>query len=140
MRSATPGLRRHAALRESDELDVDPVAKGLADPHDRFEIVEADIIVDIDVAARAVAPFRISVRTSAEARASIGSATRWRWMRSSGDALAHAAPLDVGQARRAEMGLVEMEVAVDKRRQEEQPLEVDAFVSRRRGPPACALR
>ena len=74
------------------------------------------------------------MRTSADARASIGSATRWRWMRSSGDALAHAAPLDVGQARRAEMGLVEMDVAVDERRQEEQPVEVDAFVGGRRGP------
>ena len=50
------------------------------------------------------------------------------------DALANAAPFDVGKARRAEMGLVEMDVALDKSRQEEQPLEVDAFVGRRRGP------
>ena len=51
-RSGAPGLRRHAALRESDELDVDPITKGLANPDDRFEIVEADIVVDVDVAAR----------------------------------------------------------------------------------------
>ena len=56
------------------------------------------------------------------------------------DALAHAAPLDMGQARRAKMGLVEMEVAVDKRRQEEQAVEVDAVVGRRLQSPARESR
>ena len=44
-----------------------------------------------------------------------------------GDALAHAASLDMGQAWRVPMGLVEMDVAVDERRQEQQPVEIDAF-------------
>ena len=115
------GLRRHAALRESDELDVDPVTKGLADPDDRFEIVEADIIVDIDVAAHA----RRAVRDQrADERRRAGLDRQGDPMALDAlerDALANAAPLDMGQARRAEMGLVEMDVALDKRRQEEQP-------------------
>ena len=43
------------------------------------------------------------------------------------DALAHAAPLDMGQARRAPMRLVEMDVAVNERRQEERALKIDAL-------------
>ena len=45
----------------------------------------------------------------------------------SGDAFAHAASLDMGQARRAPMRLVEMDVAVDKRRQEQRARKIDAF-------------
>ena len=47
-----------------------------------------------------------------------------------GDTLAHAASLDIGQARRAPMRLVEMDVAVDERRQEEVPAEIDTFAAR----------
>ena len=46
-------LRHHAALREGDELNVDPVAKGLAHAEHGFEIGEADVVVDVDVAAHA---------------------------------------------------------------------------------------
>ena len=129
-----PGLRRHAALRERDELNVDPVAKGLAHPDDRFEIVEADVIVDVDVAARA----RRAVgdqRADERRRAGLDRQRDPMALDAlGGDALAHAASLDMGQARRAPMGLVEMDVAVDERRQEEHPVEVDALVGRRRGP------
>ena len=44
-----------------------------------------------------------------------------------GDPLAHAASLDMGQPRRAPMRLVEMDVAVNERRQEERALEIDAL-------------
>ena len=44
-----------------------------------------------------------------------------------GDPLAHAASLDMGQTRRAPMRLVEMDVAVDERWQEERALEIDAL-------------
>ena len=112
-------LRRHAALREGHELNVDPVAKGLAHPQHGFEIGEADVVVDVDVAAharRAVGDQRADERRGARldrqrdamALDALG-----------GDALAHAASLDMGQARRAPMRLVEMDVAVDERRQEE---------------------
>ena len=129
-----PGLRRHAALRERDELNVDPVAKGLAHPDHRLEIVEADIIVDVDVAARA----RRAVHDQrADKRRRAGFDRQGDLMALDalgGDALAHAASLDMGQARRAPMGLVEMEVAVDERRQEEHAVEIDAFAGRRRCP------
>ena len=46
-------LGRHAALREGDELNVDPVAIGLAHPQHGLEIGEADVVVDVDVAAHA---------------------------------------------------------------------------------------
>ena len=135
-----PGLGRHAALREGDELNVDPVAKGLAHPDHRFEIVEADIVVDIDMAAHA----RHAVRDQrADKRRRAGFDRQGDLMALDalgGDALAHAASLDMGQARRAPMGLVEMEVAVDERRQEEQAVEIDAFVGRPPQFPAHASR
>ena len=98
----------------------------------RFEIVEADIIVDVDVAARAR---RAVGDQRADKRRRAGFDRQGDLMALDalgGDALAHAASLDMGQARRAPMGLVEMEVAVDERRQEQQPAEIDAF---RRSPP-----
>ena len=52
----------------------------------------------------------------------------------SGNALAHAASLDMGQPRGAPMGLVKMEVAVDERRQEEHAAQIEAVASRRRCP------
>ena len=47
-----------------------------------------------------------------------------------GDPLAHAVSLDMGQARRAPMRLVEMDVAVDERRQEERARKIDALARR----------
>ena len=44
-----------------------------------------------------------------------------------GDPLAHAPSLDMGQARRAPMRLVEMDVAVDKSGQEQGAREIDAL-------------
>jgi hypothetical protein len=129
-----PGLGRHAALREGDELNVDPVAKGLAHPDHSFEIVEADIVVDIDMAAGA----RHAVhdqRTDKRRRAGLNRQGHLMALGPLDDnALAHAASLDMRQAGRAPMSLVEMEVPVDERREEEHPFEIDAFAGRRRGP------
>ena len=77
-----------------------------------------------------VVPLAISVRMSAEARASIGSRDAMALDALGGDALAHAASLDMGQARRAPMRLVEMDMAVDERRQEERARKIDAFAWR----------
>jgi hypothetical protein len=43
------------------------------------------------------------------------------------NAFAHAAPLDMGQARRAPMRLVEMDMAVDECGQEERALKIKAL-------------
>ena len=45
-------FRGHAALREGHELNVDPVPVGLAHTQHGFQIGEADVVVDVDVAAR----------------------------------------------------------------------------------------
>ncbi len=120
-------LRGHAALREGDELNVDPVAVGLAHPQHGFEIGEADVVVDVDVAARAR-------RAVGDQRADERRGARLDRQRDAmafdalaGDPLAHAASLDMRQARRAPMRLVEMDVAVDERRQEQRAREVDAL-------------
>ncbi len=47
-----------------------------------------------------------------------------------GDPFAHAASLDMGQAWRAPMRLVEMDVAIDKRGQEQRARKIDAFAWR----------
>ena len=44
-----------------------------------------------------------------------------------GDAFAHAPPLDIRQARGAPVSLVEMDVAIDKRRQEQRAGKIDAL-------------
>jgi hypothetical protein len=44
-----------------------------------------------------------------------------------GDPLTHAASLNMGQTRRAPMRLVEMDVAVNERRQEERACEINAL-------------
>ena len=77
-----------------------------------------------------VVPLAISVRMSAEARASILQRDAMALDALSGDAFAHAPSLDMGQARRAPMRLVEMDVAVDERRQEQRARKIDAFAWR----------
>ena len=77
-----------------------------------------------------VVPLAISVRMSAEARASIGKRDAMAFDALGGDPLAHAASLDMGQTRRAPMRLVEMDVTVDERRQEERAREIDALAGR----------
>ncbi len=123
-------LGRHAALREGDELNVDPVAVGLAHPQHGLEIVKADVVVDVDVAAHAR-------RAIGDQRANECGGACFDRQRDamaldalSRDAFAHAPSLDMGQARRAPMRLVEMDMAVDERRQEQRARKIDAFAWR----------
>ena len=104
----------------------------------RFEIGEADVVVDVDMAADA----RRAVR---DQRADERGGARFDRQRDAmaldalgGDAFAHAASLDMGQARRAPMRLVEMDVAVDERRQEERAGKIDALALAHRRFPAHA--
>ncbi len=120
-------LRCHAALREGDELNVDPVPVGLAHAQHGFEIGEADVVVDVDVAAR---PRRaVGDQCSDERRGARLDRQRdaMAFDALGGDPLAHAVSLDMGQTRRAPMRLVQMDVAVDERRQEERALKIDAL-------------
>ena len=133
-------LGRHAALREGDELNVDPVAVGLAHPQHGLEIVKADVVVDVDVAAHAR-------RAIGDQRANECGGACFDRQRDamaldalSGDAFAHAPSLDMGQARRAPMRLVEMDVAVDERRQEQRARKIDAFAWRDAALPGALQR
>ncbi len=120
-------------MREGDKLNVDPVAISLAHLKHSFEIGEADVVVDVDVAPRA----RGSVGDQRANEGGCAGFDRDRDLAAldalGGDALAHAASLDMGQARRAPVRLVEMDVAVDERRQEELSGEIDALMSLSRG-------
>ena len=78
-----------------------------------------------------VVPLAISVRTSAAARASTGSATRWRSPRSMAMRSRTLRAFDMRQARRAPMRLVEMDVAFDESGQEQMPGKIDALARRR---------
>ena len=131
-------FRRHAALREGHELNVDPVAIGLAHTQHGFEIGEADVVVDVDVAAHAR-------RAVGDQRSDERRGARFDRQRDAmafdalgGDPLTHAAALDMGQTRRAPMRLVEMDVAVDERRQEERALKIDALAGRSALPGGCS--
>ena len=120
-------LRRHAALREGHELNVDPVPIGLAHAQHGFQIGEADVVVDVDVAAharRAVGDQRSDERRGARLDRQRDAMAFDAF---GGDPLAHAASLDMGQPRRAPMRLVEMDVAVNERRQEKRALKIDAL-------------
>ena len=71
------GLGDHAALRKGDELNVDEIARGLAHLQQRFQAGEADVGIDVDMAAqRASCHRRRSGRMSACARSSTASAAR----------------------------------------------------------------
>ena len=99
----------------------------MAHAQERLQIGEADVIVDVDMAARARRAVgdegpdqRRSARLDRQRDAMAFDAFRC-------DPLAHAAPLDMGQARRAPMRLVEMDVAVDERRKQERALKINAL-------------
>ena len=127
-------FRHHAALREGDKLNVDPLGKRLAHLEHGFEIGEADVVVDVDVASR---PRRAVGDESAKERGRPSFDRQGDAMALNplgGDALAHAAALDMGQARRAPMRLVEMDMAVDQRRHDELPRQIDALAGFSRGP------
>ena len=105
-----------------------------------FEIGETDVIVDVDVAPRA----RGSVGDQRANEGGCAGLDRKRDLAAldalGGDALAHAASLDMRQARRAPVRLVEMDVAVDERRQEQLSGKIDALASLEPRRPAHASR
>ncbi len=123
----------NAALRKRDELNVDPVAVGLADLQDGFEIGETDVIVDVDMASRT----RCAVRDKRanERRGTGFDRQRNPMARDSlgGNSLAHAASFDMRQARRAPVRLIKMNMALDEGGQEEPPGKIDAAVAGRCG-------
>ena len=118
MRSGAPGLRRSRRFAGTRRAECRSRSREASRTRStRFESGEADLRVDVDMAARA--------RRAVDDRA-CGSAPR-RALRSAvrhhgagalgGDALAHAAPLRDGAGEGARMRLVEMDMTVDERRQ-----------------------
>ena len=118
--SAVPGERTNAALREGDDLDGDEVAEALAHLQDRVQILEAELVVDVDMAAHVQRA--AGHHLAHEVGAGLGFGHRPRrahlafGLDAVGDAVARRLVGDPGQA---EQGLVEMDVAVDQRRQDE---------------------
>ena len=122
---AVPGAGAHAALRKSHQLDRNTLAHLLAQRQKHFQIGKDDFRIDIDVAAQRHRPlFREQVnqrrflifqrRVDASADILLG-----------GDALRDGAAFKVGNSRRAEQGLVEMDMAVRQPRRDQPSRHID---------------
>ena len=122
-----------AALREGDDLDGDKVAEALAHLQDLVEIFQAELVVDVDMAAH------VQGAAGHHLAHQVGAGLRFRdrprrahlalGLDAVGDAIAGRL---VGHPGQAEQGLVEMDMAVDQRRQDEAALEIERVGACRR--------
>ena len=117
--------RAHADLRKSHKLDRNTLVHLLAQRQNHFQIGKVDFRIDIDVAAQRHRPlFREQVnqrrcpifqrRVDAYADILLG-----------GDALRDGAAFKMGNSRRAEQGLVEMDMAVRQPRRDQPSRHID---------------
>jgi hypothetical protein len=114
------GRAGDTALREGDDLDRGEAAKQLPHPENRLQVPEAELVIDIDVRPHVQGAARHHLLHQIGAGLRFGESAARPHMALGGDAIRH------GVARRlvrnpgqAEQGLVEMDVAVDQRRQDE---------------------
>ena len=114
-----------AALREGDDLDGDEVAEALADLQDLVEVFQAELVVDVDVAAHVQRAAGDDLANQIGAGLRFGDGTRRAYLALGLDAVGDAiARRLVGHPGQAEQRLVEMDMAVDQRRQDERPFEI----------------
>ena len=121
---------RDAALREGHDLDGDEIAEALAHLQYLVKVPETKLVVDVDVAAHVQRAARHHLAHE------IGAGFRLRHragrphlalgLDAVGDPVAGGL---VGHPRQAEQGLVEMDVAVDQRRQQQRAREVEHFAA-----------
>jgi hypothetical protein len=121
-----------AALREGDDLDGHQVAEALADLQDLVEVLETELVVDVDVAPHVQRAAGHDLSNQIGAGLRFGNGARRAYpalgLDAVGDAIARRL---VGHPGQAKQRLVEMDMAVDQRRQEQRPFEIE--VARIRG-------
>ena len=121
-----------AALREGDDLDGDEVAETLADLQDLVEVLQAELVVDVDVAAHVQRAAGHDLAHQIGAGLRFGNGARRAHLALGLDAVGDAiARRLVGHPGQAEQCLVEMDMAVDQRRQDQRASEIE--VARIRG-------
>ena len=119
-----------AALREGDDLDGDEVAEALADLQDLVEVLQAELVVDVDVAAHVQRAAGHDLAHQIGAGLRFGNGARRAHLALGLDAVGDAiARRLVGHPGQAEQRLVEMDMAVDQRRQDERPFEIEVAPS-----------
>ena len=120
------GRAQDAALREGHDLDGDEVAEMLANLQHLMEVPETELIVDVDMAAHvqgaAGHDLAHQVRAGLEFRHRACRAHAALGLDTVGDLVPRRL---VGQPGQAEKRLVEMDMTVDQRRQDEGAAEID---------------
>jgi hypothetical protein len=137
VRPASPlrgaGRAQDAALREGHDLDRDEVAEMIADLQDFVEVAKSELVVDVDMSAHVQGA--AGHHLAHQVRAGLEFEHR---ARRAHPALGLDAVRDrvagrlVGNPRQAEQRLVEMDMAVDQRRQDQRSAQIDAVLRRRR--------
>ena len=130
------GARRaaHAALREGHDLDRDEVAEAFAHLQDLVEIAQPELIVDVDMGAHVQGAARHHLAHQIGAGFGFGQRARRADLAFRLDAVGHLVARGlVRHPGQAEQGLVEMNMSVDQRRQDESTAEVDRILAGRRG-------
>ena len=116
------GARRaqNAALREGHDLDRDQVAEALAHLQDLVEIAQPELVVDVDMAAHVQGAAGHHLAHQIGAGLGFGDRPSRAHLAFGLDAVGDAVARGlVGHPGQAEQGLVEMDVAVDQRRQDQ---------------------
>ena len=123
-----------AALREGDDLDGDEVAEALADLQDLVEVLQAELVVDVDVAAHVQRAAGHDLAHQIGAGLRFGNGARRAHLALGLDAVGDAiARRLVGNPGQAEQRLVEMDMAVDQRRQDQRAAEIEVAAPGGRG-------
>ncbi len=109
-----------AALREGDDLDGDEIAEALAHFQDLVEVLESELVVDVDVAAHVQRAAGQDLAHQVGAGLCLGNRSRRAHLAFGFDAVGDAVARGlVGHPGQAEQSLVEMDMAVDQRWQDQ---------------------
>jgi len=117
--------RAHADLRKSHKLDRNTLAHLLAQRQNHFQIGKVDFRIDIDVAAqrhRSLFHEQVNQRRCPSYQRRVDACAD---IFLDGDALLDGAAFQVENSRRAEQGLVEMDMAVHQPRRDQSPRHIN---------------
>ena len=130
--SAVPGERRMPLCGKATIWMVDQVAEAFADLQDLVEVFQAELVVDVDVAAHVQRAAGHDLAHQVGAGLRFGDGARRAHLALGLDAVGDAiARRLVGHPGQAEQRLVEMDMAVDQRRQDQRAAEIEVARGRR---------
>ena len=120
------GRAQDAALGEGHDLDGDEIAEMLADLQDLMKVAKPELVVDVDMRAHVQGAAGHDLAHQVRAGLELRHGARRAYAALGLDPVRHlVAGGLIGHPRQAEQRLVEMDVAVDQRRQHESSRQID---------------